>query len=83
MTPQESIVDELRAILHAIAPDADVASVAIERDLREALDLDSMDFLAFATTVGKRFGIAITAAESRELATLAGARAFVERARAA
>ena len=79
MTRSE-ILDQLRATLHAIAPDADVAGLATDVDVREALDIDSMDFLNFATAVSRHYGIAVPQADTPKLATLAGAASFVEAA---
>jgi acyl carrier protein len=50
---------EIRAlaadVLAGIAPEADLSTVGDDEDLREALDLDSMDFLNFVIglTVGR------------------------------
>ena len=43
--------------LNNIAPEADMASVDPEADLREAIDIDSMDFLNFITAIHHRLGI--------------------------
>jgi len=58
MTP-----DELRGLLLEeianIAPEAEVSSCDPDADLREAFDLDSMDFLNLVTALHKRLGIDI------------------------
>jgi len=41
-------------------------------ELREQLDLDSMDFLNFAIGLNKAFGVDIPEADYRKLATLEG-----------
>lgn len=74
------ILEQLRAMLRSIAPDADVAGLAPDVDVREALDIDSMDFLNYATAVSRHYGIAVPQADTPKLATLAGAASFVERA---
>lgn len=45
--------------LNNIAPEADLAGVDPEADLREAIDIDSMDFLNFITAIHHRLGINI------------------------
>ena len=53
-----------------LAPEADPSAVAPEANLREALDLDSMDFLNLMIALHNRLGIAIPEAEYGELRTL-------------
>ncbi|HEY4981020.1 MAG TPA: acyl carrier protein, partial [Pseudolabrys sp.] len=45
--------------LNNIAPEVDMASVDPAADLREALDIDSMDFLNFVTAIHHRLSIDI------------------------
>ncbi len=67
---------EIRAlaaeVLAGIAPEADLAGVGDTEDLREALDLDSMDFLNFVIALAERSGHAIPEADTARLATLRG-----------
>ena len=53
-----------------IAPEVDSASVDPEGDLREAFDLDSMDFLNLMTALHARLGIDIPEADYAKLFTL-------------
>ena len=46
-------------ILSEIAPDADTAALTGTDDIRETLDLDSMDFLNFVIALNKHTGIDI------------------------
>jgi acyl carrier protein len=68
--------NEIRAlaaeVLAGIAPEADLASIGDHEDLREALDLDSMDFLNFVIALGERTGRRIPEADTRRLFTMAG-----------
>lgn len=68
---------ELRALLADelgnIAPEIDLASVEPGADLREALDIDSMDFLNFVIAVHRRLGIDIPELDYPKLVTLDGA----------
>ena len=71
MTPDE--IRQLAAeVLAAIAPEADLSVLGDHEDLREALDLDSMDFLNFVIALGQRTGRRIPDADTRRLTTLSG-----------
>ena len=63
--------------LNNIAPEVDMASVDPAADLREALDIDSMDFLNFITAIDHRLGIAIPEIDYPKLVTLKGAVAYI------
>ncbi|MCP5290003.1 MAG: acyl carrier protein [Burkholderiaceae bacterium] len=62
---------EIRALaadaLAGIAPEADLASVGDDEDLREALDLDSMDFLNFVIALSQASGVKIPEADAPKL----------------
>lgn len=59
--------------LSNIAPEADFASLGPSEDLRETLDIDSMDFLTFITAIHQRLGIDIPEIDYPKLGTLDGA----------
>jgi acyl carrier protein len=59
-------------VLAGIAPEADLTSLGDDEDLREALDLDSMDFLNFLIGLHERTGARIPEADSAKLRTLRG-----------
>jgi len=63
--------------LNNIAPEADLTSVDPTADLREAIDIDSMDFLNFITAIHKRLGIDIPEIDYPKLVTLNGAVAYL------
>jgi acyl carrier protein len=73
---------EIRAVLleelGSIAPEIDVQKIDPAADLREALDIDSMDFLNFVTAIHHRLGIDIPELDYPKLATLDGAIAYLE-----
>jgi acyl carrier protein len=73
--------EELRRIaaevLGGIAPEADLATVGDDEDLRDALDLDSMDFLNFVIGLSERTGRAIPEADAPKLQTLRGLVAYL------
>ena len=63
--------------LNNIAPEADLASIDPAADLREALDIDSMDFLTFVTAIHQRLGVDIPEIDYPKLVTLDGAVAYL------
>ncbi len=63
--------------LGKIAPEVDLASIDAGADLREALDIDSIDFLNFVTALTHRFGIAIPEIDYPKLVTLSRAGAYL------
>jgi acyl carrier protein len=64
-------------VLAGIAPEADLAALGGKAELREELDLDSMDFLNLVAAVSERTKIAIPEADYPKLATLDGAVAYL------
>ncbi len=71
MTREESLA-LVADILAGIAPEADLGGVSGGEDLREALDLDSMDVLNFVTALHERTGQPIPEADYPRLLTLDG-----------
>lgn len=72
---------EIRAlifdVLAGIAPEADPATLSGGEDLREAFDLDSMDFTGFVIALHQRTGIDIPEIDYPRLFTLEGAVAYL------
>jgi acyl carrier protein len=68
----------LREELGNIAPEIDVKTVDAGADLREALDIDSMDFLNFVTAIHHRLGVDIPEIDYPKLVTLDGAVHYLE-----
>lgn len=62
----------VREELANIAPEIDMNLVDPSADLRDALDIDSMDFLNFVSAIHKRLGISIPEIDYPKLNTLAG-----------
>ena len=87
MTPPAVTEQEIRqTVLRAlsdIAPEADPASLDEAADLREELDIDSIDFLNFIIALHKALEIDIPEADYPKLGTLAGAVAYLRAARMA
>ncbi len=74
----------VRSILGGIAPEVDLARVRANVDLRDELDIDSMDFLRFVVHLHERLGVDVPEADYPRIRTLDGCIAYLaERARAA
>ncbi len=74
--------DEIRSAiireLGNIAPDVDAGSIDPDSDLRESLDIDSMDFLNFIMALHKQLGVNVPEKDYPRLVTLSGAVRYVE-----
>lgn len=64
-------------VLAGIAPEADLATVGDDEDLRQALDLDSMDFMNFVIGLSERSGVNIPEADTPRLRTLQGVATYL------
>lgn len=73
--------EELRGIfieeLMSIAPDIDLEGVPDTADLRDAVDLDSMDIMNLLIALHQRLGVEIPEADAIKLTTLGGAVAYL------
>ena len=67
----------LQEELGNIAPEMDLQKLDPAADLREALDIDSMDFLNFIIAVHHRLGVDIPELDYPELVTLDGAATYL------
>ena len=63
--------------LNNIAPEVDLATIDPAADLREAIDIDSMDFLNLVTALHHRTGIEIPEIDYPKLVTLSGMVAYL------
>lgn len=61
-----------------LAPEADAGSLGDDEDLREALDLDSMDIFNLVVAVSQRLKIDIPDADAGRLVTLGGGADYLE-----
>jgi len=66
-------------VLSGIAPEADFAALPGKAQMRDELDLDSMDFLNFIAALHERTKIDIPEADYPKLFTLDGAIAYLSR----
>ena len=76
MTPEQArhAIDES---LGQVAPDADTESLAPDANLRDTLELDSLDFLRFVEELSGRTGRRIEEDDYPQLATMASAIKFL------
>lgn len=72
---------EIKALLlealGEVAPEADLAGLDPREDLREQLEIDSMDLLNFVIGVHRRTGVEIPEADYPKLASLDAAVAYL------
>ena len=64
-------------VLSNIAPEVDVVSIDPAKDLRDQIDIDSVDFLNFVIGLHKELGIEIPDADVGKLNTLNGCVAYL------
>jgi len=63
--------------LNNIAPEVDLTTIDPAADLREAIDIDSMDFLNLVTALHRQTGIEIPEIDYPKLVTLSGIIAYL------
>lgn len=64
------IKEALLAILEDIAPEADFDQIAPDDDVREALDIDSFDFLNVLIALNEQTGVEIPEADYGQLVSI-------------
>lgn len=65
--------------LHQVAPEADPQQIRPDEDLREALDIDSFDFLNVLIGLHERLGVEIPEADYGQLTTLSAVVQYLSR----
>ncbi len=68
-------------MLGEIAPEADLRRLQPHVNLRDQLDIDSMDFLNFVIALHKQFSLDIPESDYPKLTTLDGCVAYVKKGR--
>jgi acyl carrier protein len=76
VTPEQARRAVEQALVQ-VAPDADTGSLAPDADLRDTLELDSLDFLRFVEGLSERTGRRIDEDDYPQLATMASAIKFL------
>ncbi|HEX8966657.1 MAG TPA: acyl carrier protein [Chloroflexota bacterium] len=83
----DTSLDSARAVvlraLRQIAPEADLAALDANQDLREQLDIDSVDFLNFVVALHRELGVDIPEADYAKVRTLDGCIRYLSAARVA
>ncbi len=67
---REAIGQAIIEIIRDIVPDEDCSGLDGDRNLRDQLDLDSMDFLDIVMELRKKYGVEVPEADYPKLATL-------------
>jgi acyl carrier protein len=67
----------VRDALSNVAPEVDLDTIDPARDLRDQIDIDSVDFLNFVIGLHKQLGIEIPDADVAKLTTLDGCVAYL------
>lgn len=76
MTPQQAR-EAVGQALSKAAPGSDIEGIDADADLRDALDLDSLDFLNFVEILSDAWGHRIDEDDYPELATLGSCMRFL------
>jgi len=67
----------VRQVLSNVAPEVDLESIDAGKDLREQIDIDSVDYLNFVIGLHKELGVEIPDADLPKLTTLNGCAAYL------
>ncbi|MFE1441117.1 acyl carrier protein [Streptomyces sp. NPDC058739] len=70
-------LDMVKASLSRVVPDADLGALGPDEAFREALEMDSLDFLSFIEVLGERCGLRIEDEDTPHLTTLNGSADFL------
>ncbi len=65
------------AVLGRIAPEADLDALPDDADLRDELDIDSIDFLNFMVGIYEALGVDVPEHDYPQCATIAGCVAYL------
>jgi acyl carrier protein len=70
-------LDMVRDSISRVIPDADVAALGPDDAFRDALEMDSLDFLSFVEVLSERSGVRIEDEDTPQLSTLSGSADFL------
>jgi acyl carrier protein len=76
MTPQEIRQAVLESI-ESVAPEVDASALDPDDNLRDVLDIDSMDFLNFVDAVHRKLHVEVPEADYPKLETIGGCVLYV------
>ena len=77
-TSEKEIREAVLQALTNIAPEVDPGSIDPARDLRDQIDIDSVDFLNFVIGIHKELGVDIPDADAPKLVTLNNCVAYLQ-----
>ena len=78
MNPNE-LRSRIFELLHRVAPEADLERIGPDENIREALDIDSFDFLKVIVGIQQAFGVEIPESDYRRITTLKGLTEYLGR----
>ncbi|MGW1159765.1 acyl carrier protein [Streptomyces sp. NPDC002513] len=70
-------LDVVKESIAYVIPGADVDTLGLDDAFRDALEMDSLDFLSFIETLSERTGIRIDDEDTPQLTTLFGCADFL------
>jgi acyl carrier protein len=65
-------------LIHRIAPEQDLSGINPGENLREALDIDSFDFLSLLVAIHERLGVTVPESDYSKVSTLNDMVAYLE-----
>lgn len=77
MTTSDELTALVLRVLGEVAPEADLGALDLEADLREELELDSMDVLDLAIGLAQATGVEVPERDYARVVTVAGAVAYL------
>jgi len=66
---RDDALDLVKAVLHQVAPEAEIEDVGPDQTIQEALDMDSIDFLNLVIGLSEKTGIDIPERDYPQLIT--------------
>ncbi|MDW4906699.1 acyl carrier protein [Streptomyces sp. ADMS] len=70
-------LDIVKESITRVIPDADFTAVGPDDQFRDALEMDSLDFLSFVETLSERTGVRIDDEDTPQLTTLSASTDFL------
>jgi len=71
-------VDLILRLLVDLAPEIDPATIDVDRELRDQVDLDSMDFLNLMEAVAAETGVEVPERDYPQVGSIAGLAAYTD-----
>lgn len=78
MTSRAEIETAVLRAIGRVAPEADATGIARDADIRDELDIDSMDFMSYVTALHRELGVDIAERDYPKLTSIDGAVAHLE-----